>query len=119
MTEHDPLDIPAQERTFAEQAKEERLAKEKEESDLRFVMSSKQGRRFIHRQLSRAGIWLSSFNTNNAVMAFNEGRRNAGLALLNEIMETCPERYAEMLDEQKDVKERDGHRNADRRNKHR
>ncbi len=81
-------------------------------------MSNKQGRRFMWRLLSRAGVYQSSFNTNNAVMAFNEGNRNAGLQQLNEIMEACPERYTEMLAEQKEAKEKDGHRNADRRNKH-
>lgn len=116
--EHDPLDLPSQERTAAATAEEERLAREKEQSDLRFVMSNKQGRRFVWRLLSRAGLYQSSFNTNNAVMAFNEGNRNAGLQLLNEIMETCPERYTDMLAEQKEAKEKDGHRTADRRNKH-
>ena len=115
--EHDPLDIPAQERTAASTAEEERLAKEREQNDLRWVMSTKQGRRFIHRRLSEAGVWRLSFNTNNAVMAFNEGYRNSGLTLLNEIIEACPERYTEMLAEQKEAKEKDGHRNADTRNR--
>lgn len=118
-SEHDPLDLIGQERTAAAIAEEERLAKEKEQNDLRWVMSTKQGRRFVYRLLSRAGVFQSSFNTNNAVMAFNEGNRNAGLQLLTDIMEACPERYTEMLTEQKEAKERDGHRTADRRNKHR
>lgn len=116
--EHDPLDLSAQERASATAAEEERLAKEKEQNDLRWVMSTKQGRRFIHRLLSKAGIWQSSFNTNNAMMAFNEGRRNAGLELLSEITEACSERYTEMLTEQKEAKDRHDNRNADRRNKH-
>lgn len=115
--EHDPIDLHAQARTAAESAEEERLAREKEKSDLCWVMGNKQGRRFIHRQLSDAGVWLSSFNVDNAVMAFNEGRRNVGLKLLSEIMEACPEKYNLMLTEQKEAREKDEHRNADRRTK--
>lgn len=117
--EHNPLDLADQERTSATKAEEERQQREREQNDLRWVMGSKQGRRFIWRRLSRAGVYQPSFNTDSAVMAFNEGNRNAGLELLNEIMETCPERYTEMLNEQKDAKERHDNRNADRRNKRR
>lgn len=115
--EHHPLDLAGQERTAAKAAEEERLAREKEQNELRWIMSTKQGRRFIHRLLSRAGVFQSSFNTNAAMMAFNEGNRNAGLQLLNDIMEACPERYTEMLAEQKEAKERNDNRNADPRNR--
>lgn len=117
LSEHDPLDLAGQERTAALTAEEERRQREREQSDLRFVMGNKQGRRFMWRLLSRAGVFQSSFNTNNAVMAFNEGNRNGGLQQLTEIMETCPERYTEMLAEQKEAKDKHDNRNADRRNK--
>lgn len=115
--EHDPLDLIGQERTAAATAEEERLAREKEQNDLRWVMSNKQGRRFIYRLLSEAGVYRLSFNTNNAVMAFNEGGRNIGLNLLNNVMGSCPERYTEMLAEQKEAKDKHDNRSADRRNK--
>lgn len=115
--EHDPLDIAGQERTSAQAAEEERRQFEVEQNDLRWVMNTKQGRRFMHRRLSKAGIWLQSFNTNNAVMAFNEGRRSSGLELLTEIMEACPERYADMLAEQQEAKDKHDNRNADSRNR--
>lgn len=115
--EHDPLDLTGQERTAAKTAEEERLQREREQNDLRWVMGSKQGRRFMHRRLEQAGVWKSSFNTNNAVMAFNEGYRNAGLELLSEIMEACPERYTEMLTEQKEAKDATRNRSADTRNR--
>jgi hypothetical protein len=50
-------------------------------------------------------------------MAFNEGNRNSGVKLLNDLMTACPQHYASMLDEQKRAKERDEQRHADRRNK--
>ncbi|SDH23138.1 hypothetical protein [Propionivibrio dicarboxylicus] len=116
-SEHNPLDLADEERISAEQAEKERQQRETEQNELRWAMSTKQGRRFIYRRLSKAGIWLQSFNTNNAVMAFNEGRRSAGLELLNEIMEACPDRYTEMLAEQQETKERHDNRSADTRNR--
>ena len=115
--EHNPLDLVGQERTAALNAEEERLAREKELNDLRWVMSTKQGRRFMWRLLSDAGVFRLSFNTNNAVMAFNEGGRNTGLYQLNNITEACPDRYTEMLAEHKEAKEKHANRSADRRNK--
>lgn len=114
--EHDPLDLAGQARTAATSAEEERLAREKEQNDLRWVMSTKQGRRFMWRLLGEAGVYRLSFNTNNAVMAFNEGARNIGLSLVTSIVEACPDRYAEMRNEQKEAKEKHANRTADRRN---
>lgn len=118
MTEqgHDPVDLIGQERTAARNATEERLAKEKEQNDLRYVMGSKQGRRLVYRLLSGAGLYRLSFAADPLVTAFNEGARNVGLGWMSEIMEACPERYTEMLDEQKEAKERHDNRIADRRN---
>ncbi|WGL96479.1 hypothetical protein [Arsenophonus nasoniae] len=38
--------------------------------------------------------------------AFNEGNRNRGLALLNDIMTICPERYLEMAEEARKEQEK-------------
>lgn len=115
-TEHDPLDIHGQERDSAKAAEKERLLRERELSDLCSVMGRKEGRRFIWRQLSEAGVYRLSFDTDAAQMAFNEGSRNRGLVLIAELMEACPDRYSEMLKEQKELKEKDEQRTADRRN---
>jgi hypothetical protein len=118
--EHDPLDPIAQERNSARVAEEERLQREREANDLRYVMNSKPGRRFVYRLLSGAGLYRLSFNADSdRVTAFNEGARNRGLELLSEIMAACPERYTEMLVEQKEAKERNDNRNADPRNRRR
>lgn len=116
---YDPLDTAGQERNLAQDAEEVRRQRDKELNDLRWVMSTKQGRRFMHRRLSEAGVWRLSFSYGlpAADVAFNEGSRNAGLTLLNEIIEACPERYTEMLTEHKEAKERHDNRNADRRNR--
>lgn len=115
--EHDPLDLIGQERTAAQEAEEERRQREIEQNDLRWVMGTKQGRRFMWRLLGKAGLFQPSFNTNSAVMAFNEGNRNAGLTQLNDIMEACPERYTDMFNEQREAKERHDNRNADTRSR--
>ena len=58
------------------------------------------------RWLERAGVWQLSFNTNAMTMAFNEGRRNEGLALTNKLMVSCPEQWAQMMLENSDQGER-------------
>lgn len=115
--EHNPTDLAGQERTTAKAAEEERLRREREANDLRWVLSTKQGRRFMWRLLSEAGVYRLSFNTNAATMAFNEGARNIGLGLVTSITEACPDLYAQMRAEQKDDKERHDHRIADSRNR--
>lgn len=115
-TEYNPLDLAGQERDSANAAEKERLLVERQLSDLCSVMGRKEGRRFIWRQLSEAGVYRSSFDLDAGQMAFNEGNRNRGLMLMNELMEACPDRYSEMLKEQKELKEKDGQRNADSRN---
>lgn len=78
-------------------------------------MSSKEGRRFVWRQLGNAGVYQLSFNSDAARMAFNEGQRNIGLKLLDDVMEACPNQYANMLREQRELKERNEQRNVSSR----
>ena len=94
---HDPLDIDGQERAKAEAQKQARIAHAIESEDIKWLMQSKRGRRIVRRILDRAGVWQLSFNTNALTMAFAEGRRNEGLALLATITKHCPERYTELL----------------------
>lgn len=73
----------------------------REAEDLKWLLSSKRGRRIVYRLLQRAGVYRSSFNTNALQMSFNEGNRNSGLMLLAAITDSSPERYAEMIEESK------------------
>jgi hypothetical protein len=99
---HDPLDVRAEE-AHREAAKDRvKFAAQLEAEDIKWLMSSKKGRRIMRRLLDRAGVWQLSFNTNALTMAFAEGRRNEGLALLARITEHCPARYTEMLTERTD-----------------
>jgi len=77
--------------------KDERL-RERELNDLRQVMSSVEGRRFVWRLLEKAGVYKTSF-TGNSTTFFNEGQRNMGLMVLGDVHEACAEMYLEMMRE--------------------
>ena len=100
MSNYDPLDLRGQERAKADKDLRERLLRENEESDIKWLMSSKRGRRIVWRLLDHAGVFRSSFNTNAMTMAFAEGNKNYGLRLLAMIHALCPEQYPAMMKEQ-------------------
>ena len=67
--------------------------------DIKAVMSTPEGRRFMHRLIGFCGIHQPSFNTNALAMAFREGHRNVGLYLETEITSACPSSYLLMQSE--------------------
>lgn len=99
MSEIDTFDINAQEAAKAEARERIKREELQEADDLKWLMGSKRGRRIVYRQLERAGVWQLSFNTNAMTMAFNEGRRNEGLALTTKLMASCPETWGQMIKE--------------------
>jgi len=101
MSGYDPLDIRGQERAKQDNDLQERIARESEEADLQWLMSSKRGRRIVWRFLDRAGVFRLSFNTNAMSMAFSEGNRNEGLRILAQIHAICPNLYPTMVKEAK------------------
>ena len=107
MSNHDPLDLRGQEREKEDKNLRARLERENEEADLKWLMSSKLGRRVVWRLMDQAGVFRLSFNTNAMQMAFSEGNRNFGNRILAMIHTLCPELYPVM------VKEQQNDRNAD------
>ena len=105
--EFDPIDIRAQEKAKTDREVRDRLAKENEEADLKWLMGSKRGRRVVWRLLDQSGVFRLSFNTNAMQMAFAEGNRNYGNRTLAMIHALCPELYPQM------IKENTNDRNAD------
>lgn len=99
MSNYDPTDIHSQERAKADKAYRDKMERDSEVDDLKWLMSSKRGRRIVWRQLDRAGVFRSSFNTNAMTMAFAEGNRNEGLRTIAMITEHCPDRYMNMVKE--------------------
>ena len=97
-------------RISKEAEQEKRLETEKLErevflNDVRHVLSSVQGRRFVWRILDMAGVYRSSF-TGNSSTFFNEGARNIGLRVLSDVMDAKPEAFLLMQQEDKKRKER-------------
>ena len=107
MSEYDPTDLRGQERTKADKVVRDRLSRENEEADLKRLMSSKRGRRYVWRLLDQTGVFRLSFNTNAMTMAFAEGNRNFGNRTLAMVLSLCHEHYPSM------VKENTSDRNAD------
>jgi hypothetical protein len=99
MSNYDPLDIRGQERAKVEKDLRDKVARENEEADVKWLMSTRRGRRIVWRLLDRAGVFRLSFNTNAMQMAFAEGGRNEGLRTLAQIHTLCPELYVVMLKE--------------------
>jgi len=72
---------------------------DQEKQDIINIMSDESGRRFVHRILQRAGLFRCSFSGQSNQTIFNEGGRNQGLMILNEIMTHAPGSYQTMLKE--------------------
>jgi len=97
----DPLDIAAQERLREDKRTRDKLARENEIADVKWLMGSKRGRRIVWRTLEQAGVFQLSFNTDALKMAFAEGNRNFGNRLLRLVHAHTPELFGLMLEENK------------------
>lgn len=86
-------------RKQTEQDALKRLRRRQEIADIRWLMSTPQGRRVVDRLLEMSGVMHISFDTNAMRMAFNEGKRNTGNEILQEVMDLCPDAYLLMLKE--------------------
>lgn len=99
MSTYDPTDIRAQDRARADAATQRRLSRDTEESDLKWLVKTKQGRRVVWRLLEQAGVFRMSFNTNSMQMAFNEGNRSYGNRVMAMLHTHCPEAFVQMMNE--------------------
>lgn len=77
-------------------AQKEKLRREREVNDLKALMGTPHGRRFIRRQIvDIAGVYRSTYlygpTGRDSDKDFLEGARNVGLQLLSEVQEHCPE----------------------------
>jgi hypothetical protein len=107
---YDPLDLAGQDKKKANKDLQDKLSRENEETDIKWLMGSKRGRRIIWRLLEQAGVFQLSFNTNAMQMAFNEGNRNFGNKTLSMIQASCPELFTIMLKEANNDRLDDGSR---------
>jgi len=107
MSNYDPLDFKGQEKRKSEKDVRDRLTRETEEADIKWLMGSRRGRRILWRLLDQTGVFRLSFNTNAMQMAFAEGNRNYGNRTLAVIHTTCPELYPLMIKEQSNDRDAD------------
>lgn len=108
MSTFDPTDLRGQERDKAELEAKKRLIQEAEDQDIKWLASSRRGRRIVWRLLAEAGVFRSSFNPSAMQMAFNEGNRNYGNKLLAAIIALCPEQFHVMQREALNGRDSDG-----------
>lgn len=91
---------PKKQKAFLKKQREEEL------EDLKVVVSTPAGKRFVWKYLEFCGVFRLSFDSNDShVSAFNEGRRNVGLALLSDMSEGSPEILLELLKNRTQTKE--------------
>ena len=92
------LDRRATERENPEQKLQKQFARERELNDLRAIMQTESGRRFVWRLLSIADIYAPSF-TGNSETFYREGRRSIGLVIFKDLHLACYNEYRKMEDE--------------------
>ena len=66
--------------------------------DIRLLLSKQWGRRLVWRLLEQTGMYRTSF-TGNSTTFFNEGQRNIGLWLVDEVLLADAEMYLLMIKE--------------------
>jgi hypothetical protein len=91
-------------------AKEKELrGRDLEISDFAWVLSDRRGRRFLWRLFDFCGINKLSFAGELvATTNFNEGMKNVSNKLMADIMETRPDAYVEMINENKKTENKNG-----------
>jgi len=79
-----------------EAQKEYEKRRTREIDDLQKVLKLPEGRRLVWRILSEAGVFKASFSLNSMQTAFNEGRRDIGIWLIQDVDRAEPNAYAQM-----------------------
>ena len=90
-------------RSIRKAKQSEKQQHDRDRKDLRDVLSTIQGRRFVWKQLEQAGVFRLSIAFGESQRTdFNEGRRSLGLALMAEIHALDPALYVQMAREAQD-----------------
>jgi len=72
--------------------------------DLKFILATPQGRRYLHDLLDFCGLYRTSM-TGSSETFFREGMRSTGLKILSDIAEADQDAYLKMMTETKNIKE--------------
>lgn len=100
---YDPTDVEGNERARRETAERRADILRLWESDVQWLMSGERGRRVAFRLLIESKVDRHTSTTNSIQMALENGAKNVGHFLKNAIDRTCPEQWAVMLDEQREL----------------
>jgi hypothetical protein len=84
--------------------KREAFGRERDTDDLKSVLSTVQGRRFVWKYLEKCGVYTTSFSESPHRTMFLEGQRNIGLMLMADINAADPYLYVKMMNESKEGK---------------
>jgi hypothetical protein len=71
------------------------IPEQRRQAVVEYIMNHPQGREFIWGLLGDCGLYRSSWHPSELIH-FNEGRRDVGLRVLDEIMRRCPMAYLDM-----------------------
>lgn len=74
----------------------EQIAREKELRDIREVLGTPQGRRFLKR-LFEVTEYFKAGNREDSKLIYREGKRSVGAKFFSDIVEACPDRVSEIL----------------------
>lgn len=77
--------------------KKEASGRSQDLEDIRAVLSTESGKRFVWKYLELCGLHRTSYTENPHTTMFLEGRRDIGLRLLADITEADPLKYVEMM----------------------
>lgn len=96
MAQHDPFTVDE-----VKKRRDDVLSRyeERKRGDVRRVLATAEGRRFIWRILCEGRIHHTCFDLNALQMAYHEGRRDIGLFIENEVLQAKPETLEQMRTE--------------------
>lgn len=112
MSRRPPMVRNASDRDQVHRAEKKVRRREQQElEDLRVVMSSREGRRCVRRWLAKHGLYKTCTTASSSMTYALSGRRDAGLAMLDELVE-LPELYLAMEKEAREDANREDVDNA-------
>ncbi len=85
-------------------AEKEKVARNQEVVDMQELLALPSGRRTLWRYISGCGVFRTSFVGDVNAAIFNEGARNVGLKIIDDVMTADPDAFVLM---QKEAKKRE------------
>jgi len=79
-------------------SQKEKFRRDREANDMRSLLATIEGRRFLWRLMEKCGVYRESF-TGSSETFFLEGKRSIGLFVIAEIIDAEPDAYLLMLKE--------------------